>query len=311
MQVALIVRPAHDPLPESIPEKLLILSDNRIRPDGSVDLPDPDSPAGQIDMENGREGPVLFVNGQLDPTIVIRSGEVQRWRVINASAARIYRLAVPGQTLLWVGSDGGLFEKPEEVHDVVLANSERVELLVRGTGAPGTQTSFVTLPYDRYDTHTRPPEWNEPHDLTRLEYATAAAVSPVAIPQVLRPVAALDTTQVVDTKVVAFSQGMINGKAMDMSRVDLRSRIGATEIWEIDNLVGMDHPFHLHGFRFQVLDRNGVPERVRRWKDSVNVPRHETVRVIVRFEDFGGKWMFHCHILDHEDEGMMGILETY
>ncbi len=308
---ALIVRAAKSPLPASIPEKLLILSDNRFGPDGSPDFPDPDSAAGQIDMENGREGPVLFVNGQLDPAIAIKSGEVQRWRVINASAARVYRLAMPGQKLLWVGSDGGLFEKPEEVDDIVLANSERVELLVRGTGAPGTRAAFVTLPYDRYDVHTRPADWNQSHDLARLEYATTAPVTPVAIPEVLRPVPVLDTTQVADTKVVTFTQGLINGKRMDMNRIDLRSRLGTTEIWEIDNLVGMDHPFHLHGFRFQILDRNGVPERVRRWKDSVNVPKHETVRLIVRFDNFAGKWMFHCHILDHEDEGMMGILETY
>jgi FtsP/CotA-like multicopper oxidase with cupredoxin domain len=96
---------------------------------------------------------------------------------------------------------------------------------------------------------------------------------------------------------------------MDMDRVDVRGPLGATEIWEIENLVGMDHPFHLHGFQFQVLDRNGVPEPFRSWKDVVNVRRHETARFIVRYDDFPGKWMFHCHILDHEDHGMMGVLE--
>ena len=307
---ALIVRAATSPLPAAIPEKLLILSDNRFGPDGSPDFPDPNSPAGQIDAENGREGPVMFVNGQLDPAVVIRSGEVQRWRIINASAARVYRLSVPGQLLLWVGSDGGLFEKPEAVPDVILANSERAELLVRGTGAPGSREALVTLPYDRYDTHTRPADWDQSHDLARLEYATTAPVTPVAIPEALRPVPAIDTTHVAATKVVVFTQGLINGKTMDMNRVDLRSRLGTTEIWEIDNLVGMDHPFHLHGFRFQILDRNGVPERVRRWKDTVNVPKHEVVRIVVRFDNFAGKWMFHCHILDHEDAGMMGVLET-
>ena len=108
-----------------------------------------------------------------------------------------------------------------------------------------------------------------------------------------------------------FSQGLINGKTMDMHRVDERGRLGATEIWQIENVVGMDHPFHLHGFQFQVLDRNGVPEPFRAWKDMVNVRKHETVRFIVRFDDYPGKWMYHCHILDHEDMGMMGILEVH
>jgi FtsP/CotA-like multicopper oxidase with cupredoxin domain len=72
----------------------------------------------------------------------------------------------------------------------------------------------------------------------------------------------------------------------------------------------MDHPFHLHGFQFQVIDRNGVPEPFRSWKDVVNVRKHEVVRIIVRYDDYPGKWMFHCHILDHEDHGMMGVLQV-
>src|SRR5687768_4219876 len=119
---AIVVRAADDPLPASLPEKLLILSDNRFLPDGSIDLPDESTPQGGIDFENGREGNVLFVNGQVMPTISIRSGEVQRWRVINASAARVYKLALHGHTFLHVGSDGGLFERPVEVNDLILAN---------------------------------------------------------------------------------------------------------------------------------------------------------------------------------------------
>lgn len=306
---ALIVRAARDPLPASIPERLLILSDNRFRPDGSVDFPDPNSIAGGIDLENGREGNVLFVNGQIMPTIEIRPGELQRWRIINASAARVYRLAIPGQELLHIGDDGGLFEKPVSQSEILLANSERVEVLVRGSGAAGSQTTLETLPYDRYVPQTRPADWNQPHSLLTLQVADVPPVTAVALPDVLRPIAALDTTAVTNRQLVVLTQGLINGRAMDLRRVDLRARLGTTEIWEIENLVGMDHPFHLHGFRFQILDRNGVPAPYRSWKDSVNVPKHETVRIIVRFDDFPGKWMFHCHILDHEDEGMMGILE--
>jgi len=118
----------------------------------------------------------------------------------------------------------------------------------------------------------------------------------------------IDTKLVAARRVIVFSQGLINGKPMDMKRVDVSARLNTTEIWQIENVVGMDHPFHLHGFRFQVIDREGVPEPYLSWKDSVNVPKHSKVRVAVRFEDFPGKWMFHCHILDHEDMGMMGIL---
>lgn len=307
---AIIVRDANDALPASIPEKLLILSDNRFKPDGSPDIADPNGPQGEIDQENGREGNVLLVNGQVAPVVNIRSGETQRWRVVNVSAARIYRLAIPGQTMLHVGDDGGLFERPREVNDILLANSERVELLIRGSRPPNTRTSLQTLPYDRYDPHTRPADWDAAHDLLSLRYSSAAPQPSATLPPVMRNVVALDTTHVIRRQVIVLSQGLINGKTMDMGRVDIRSRLGATEIWQIENVVTMDHPFHLHGFQFQILDRDGVPEPYRSWKDVVNVRKHQTVRIVVRFDDFPGKWMFHCHILDHEDHGMMGILEV-
>lgn len=307
---AIIIRAADDPLPESIPEKLLILSDNRFLPDGSLDFPNPTSAQGRIDEANGREGDMLFVNDQLLPTIRIRSGEVQRWRVINASSARVYRLAIPAHTLLHVGSDGGLFERPVEVDEIVLANTERVELLVRGTGEPGSQAVLQALPYDRYMPLSRPDEWDETRDLLTLKYTEEPPVKSVAIPERLRPIAMLDPAEATATRVIRMSQGRLNSKVMDMERVDVTAPLGATEIWEIKNLVGMDHPFHLHGFSFQVLDRNGVPEPFRSWKDTVNVPKRETVRFLVRYDDHPGKWMFHCHILDHEDQGMMGILEV-
>jgi FtsP/CotA-like multicopper oxidase with cupredoxin domain len=326
---AVIIRTADDPLPASLPEKLLILSDNRFRPDGSIDLPDPRSPAGRLDQQNGREGPFLFVNSQIHPTLAIRSGEVQRWRVVNASAARIYRLALPGSTLpsgaggaagaqwgpgpgrfLHVGSDGGLFGRPVERDEILLANSERVELLVRGTGPPGSRSVLQTLPYDRYVPQTRPGDWDRPRDLLTLQYTDEPPVAPVALPATLRPIPALDPAQATATRVMVLTQGFINQRPFDHHRVDVRARLGDTEIWQIENLVGMDHPFHLHGFQFQVLDRNGVPEPFRAWKDTVNVPKHEMARFIVRYDDYPGLWMFHCHILDHEDHGMMGILEV-
>lgn len=307
---AIIVRAPDDPLPKTMTERLLILSDQRFRPDGSIDLPEPLSMPGRIDEENGREGDVLFVNGQVLPTVSIRPNEVQRWRIINASAARVYRLSIPKQTFLHVGNDGGLFEKPVELSEIVVANSERVELLVRGSGTPGSRTMLQSLPYDRYIPQTRPKDWNQPRGLLTIQVTNEAPVAPVAIPTTLRHVIPLDTSRVSARRVVTFSQGMINNRHFDFSRVDYTTKLGATEIWKIENLVGMDHPFHLHGFQFQVLERNGKPEPFPSWKDAVNVRRQETVKFVVRFDDFPGKWMFHCHILNHEDQGMMGILEV-
>jgi bilirubin oxidase len=303
-----VVRAHDDPLPASIVDKVIVLSDNRFKPDGTIDFADPASPQGGIDFENGRECVHIFVNGEMDPTLTIRSGEVQRWRIINASAARVFRLAIPGQTMIHVGSDGGLFEHPVEVKEILIANSERVEVLVRGTGAPGSTTVLQTLPYDRYAPNTRPADWDKTRDLAKLQYTDEAPVEPIAIPATLRKIPVLDTLLAKRTRVFALQQGFINGKLHDMNRIDERVKLGDTEIWKIENLVGMDHPFHLHGFQFQVIDRDGVPEAQRTWKDTINVPKHSVARIIVRFADFPGKWMYHCHILDHEDHGMMGVL---
>ena len=306
---AIVVRASDDPLRKLV-EKVIVISDNRFTADGSIDLPASLSPEGIVDRENGREGEVVFVNGTVMPTIAIRAGEVQRWRVINASAARVYRLSLPGHKLLHVGTDGGLFERPVEVDEILVANAERVELLVRGTGAPGDRAVLQALPYDRYIPQTRPKSWNRPRDLLTLSYTRQRPAATAPIPTVLRSIPALDTAQSTATRVMVLTQGMINAQVMDPGRVDVAARLGATEIWEIENLVGMDHPFHLHGFQFQVLDRNGVPEPFRAWKDVVNIPKHGSARFIVRYANFPGKWMFHCHILDHEDHGMMGILEV-
>lgn len=305
---AVIVRAAHDPLAElGIPEKLLILSDNRFDGRGAIAFPDPRSIDAEIDEENGREGDVLFVNGQVMPTISLRPGEVQRWRIVNASAARVYRLAIPGQRLVHVGSDDGLFARARPVSDILLANSERIEVLVRA--APRRAAVLEDLPYDRYMPQTRPAGWDSARALLSLRVAPGRAVAPPTIPPLLRPVPALDTTHIAARRLVVISQGLLDGKRMDPRRVDQRGTLGTTEIWEIQNVVGMDHPFHLHGFHFQVLDRDGVPEPFPSWKDVVNVPGHSSVRIVVRFDDYPGMWMYHCHILDHEDDGMMGILQ--
>jgi FtsP/CotA-like multicopper oxidase with cupredoxin domain len=183
-------------------------------------------------------------------------------------------------------------------------------LLVRGSGAPGSDAVLQSLPYDRYIPQMRPRDWNQPRDLLTLRHTTQAPAAPVRLPAILRRVEPLDPAHATATRVMVMSQGFINGRLMDMDRIDVHASLGATEIWQIENVVGMDHPFHLHGFQFQVLDRDGVPEPFRSWKDTVNVPKRQVVRFIVRYDNYPGKWMFHCHILDHEDHGMMGVLEV-
>lgn len=300
---ALIVRDREDPLAH-LPEQLLVVTDARLTSYGAFIFPTPNND------EQGWEGNTIFVNGLRQPVLTLRPGEVQRWRVINASVARYYRLSLPGHTFLHVGSDGGLFERAVPLEEVLLAPAERVELLVRGEGAPGSRVVLRSLPYDRYLPYLRPVGWDRPLDVLTVQYPEEAPVTPPDLPAVLRPVPALDPATATVTRPIIFHHALINGRRFNHHRVDIVARLGDTEIWEIENRDAMDHPFHLHGFSFQVLDRNGVPEPFCSWKDTVNVPRGQSLRIIVRFHSYPGRRMFHCHIMDHEDYGMMGMLEV-
>ncbi len=102
---------------------------------------------------------------------------------------------------------------------------------------------------------------------------------------------------------------LINGKSYENQRIDTQVKLNTVEDWEIVNTGTMDHPFHLHVNHFQVISRNGKPEPYRAWRDTVLVRKGETVRIRIPFRDYAGKTVYHCHILDHEDLGMMANLE--
>ena len=89
----------------------------------------------------------------------------------------------------------------------------------------------------------------------------------------------------------------------------ISAKLGEVEQWEVMSDEAIDHPFHIHGFSFQVLSREGVPEPIRAWKDTVNIKGKETLKLAVRFDGFVGKWLYHCHILEHAENGMMGELD--
>lgn len=101
---------------------------------------------------------------------------------------------------------------------------------------------------------------------------------------------------------------LINGQPYSGDRIDTTVKLNTVEDWELVNTGVMDHPFHIHGNAFQVISRNGIPESLLAWRDTVLVKRGETVRIRIPFRDFAGKTVYHCHVLDHEDLGMMGNL---
>jgi bilirubin oxidase len=156
-------------------------------------------------------------------------------------------------------------------------------------------------------------------DLLTLSTSLDGQAQPVALPAAMRPVASLTNPVRTQSIVLTESMGMggnqflINGQSFDPARVDLRARVNDIEDWTIDNQGDMDHPFHIHGNPFQLVSRTRLGLTTvadyPAWIDTVNVRAKEVVRIRLK-QTMAGKRMFHCHILEHEDQGMMGILDV-
>ena len=267
----------------------------------------------------GREGPLLTVNGELNPGLAIPSGGLLRLRLLNASNARIYRLALEGHRLVLIATDGGAIATPEPLDEILLAPGERADVLVQGNQTPGSYR-LLDLPYQRSGHGGMgqvAPAANGPQTLATLRYA--GTVVPLPLPAALLPVPALPQPERTRRFSLAHAMGMgmgaggmgfvINGQPFDPDRIDTRVSLGSTEDWLIVNHDVMDHPFHLHVNPFQVISRAGRPEDQRRWKDTVLVKAGEEVRIRATFRDFPGRTVYHCHNLDHEDLGLMGVLQ--
>ncbi|OHX13022.1 copper oxidase [Chromobacterium sphagni] len=303
-----VVRRRDDPLAH-LPEQWLLLSDLKLDDGGQI------AGSSDADLMDGREGQFVLVNGAWRPKLTLGMGERQRWRVWNATSARVLRLALPAHEVHLVGTDGGLIASPRPLDSLLLPPGARAELVVTGRFAVGKPAGLLALPYARGKMMGLEQESALP--LLALERGADAVAAP--LPARLRRIEALGLPQV--KRRVVFSEDManpaamflINGKIFDMDRVDFVGKAGQVEEWEVDNQADMDHPFHLHGTQFQVVARHDGrgwrDEPYLAWRDVVNVPPEQKVRLRFR-QEMAGARMFHCHILEHEDAGMMGVLDV-
>lgn len=298
-----IIRGGQDPL-AGFEQKNLFITDLRL--DGQNAIP----PNSDQDRLQGREGNHLLVNGREQPRITIRPGSIQRWRIVNATNARFVRLALANHPLTLVGTDGGLIRQPVPLGEILIGPAERVEVLVTANQGAGSTHLLVALPYDRQKINA--PGASAQVTLATLTYTNDAPVATPRVPTKLRDIAKFGSP--VGRKQVLFQlnngQFLVNGRLFDLNRVDLRSSAGALEEWEVTNVAGMDHPFHIHQGQFQIVSRTkaGVTrnEPLLAWKDTFNITPGESVRFRMVFPRKGLS-VFHCHILEHEAHGMMGV----
>ena len=310
-----VIRGELDQIPEiaSATESVLVLQDFALDASGRPVEPNP------MQQMQGREGNLVTVNGVLNPAIRVQRRGWIRLRILNASPARFYRLRLEQHVLVQVASDGGALPAPVPREEILLTPGERVEVMVRGDREPG-RYRLVSLPYDRgaggnmmggavptpltlatlqYEGETDR-EWELPDRFADIEPLVEPAVRRnVVLGQAMGPGAGMMGGG------MAFT---LNGRVFDPGRVDAQPRLGAVEEWEFLNMTTMDHPMHIHTNSFQVVERDGRVNPV--WKDVVLVPARSAVKVRMRFDDFVGRGLYHCHILDHEDLGMMGVVEV-
>ncbi len=288
--------------PDVAADRVFVLDDVKLEASGKLS-----ETTDNLDIMLGRQGNVLLVNGRSDRSLEVAAGTRERWRFVNSANGRYFNLDLPGHQFLVIGWDGGLIPEPYTTETLLIAPGERYEVLVE----VASDTALRTLHYDRGHEIPDP----GPIELMQVrlgETGTAPAALPTqwadvpAIPvDTATPRVAFELREQEATATTAPTFSINNERFPAVTPVS--GMAGDIAIWEVVNLTEMDHPFHLHGMSFQVLDDNLAMPRAG-WKDTVNVKQKTTARLAVRY-GAAGRWMFHCHILEHAERGMMGELD--
>jgi spore coat protein A, manganese oxidase len=292
-------------LPSGAREIPLMICDRSFGADGSLEYPSMDAelkvPGIAMEYMGGVLGDVILVNGAPWPRLEVANVRY-RFRILNASNARRYELALDpmpagGAAFVQIGSDGGLLGAPVEHRSLRIAPAERFDVLIDfskfrvgssvilADGGRGI-LRFDIARAERDDSAIRLPETGE----SREE----------------RPAATRDFDFSYDRSRHSW---LINGQPFDPSRMDARPRLDSTEIWRLRT--DFSHPLHLHLAHFRVLSHSGRPlARDGGWKDTIDLGPGEVATVLARFRGFRGRYVFHCHNLEHEDMAMMGNFEV-
>lgn len=322
-----LVNPRQDPVPASIASHLLVVTDLRLDEQAQV------APAIHPDWMNGREGNLILINGQRNPRLDVAPGETFRLRMVNACAGRYLRLSLQEHNLRLIGTDGGYLERPVALDELLLVPGQRCDLLVTASESGKQPFQLLSLPYDRGRRGPPMMRGQQTETLLTLVTGQGEVQSAVELPARLQEVLPLGEPAI--KRRIELSEAMsmghrggmrgqhhsdtrppmrflLNGEAYSPGDVMFTGKAGEVEEWEIFNASPMDHPFHVHGTHFQVVaiqDWKGdwySPEYAA-WLDTVNLKSHQKMKLRMVFK-LPGEWMFHCHIIEHEEMGMMSSI---
>ncbi len=296
-----------------VPARTLVLKDMQITRTGHIVANTPDY---SILSDNPT---VRLVNGQLQPALGMRPGQTELWRIANEGADIFYDLKLPGYRFTVVGRDGYPVSKVTTASTLDIPPAARWDVLVTAGTSPGS-TWLETLPINSGPQGDRYPAVK----LMRVHVA-GRPERPLPMPTgaLSTAIASLATAHIAASRVVRLSENAagtemyVNGKQFnpDVSVFSTPAILGTTEQWTILNETGEIHPFHTHTEHFQVMSVDGVPQPYTGKQDIVAVPNEQhgvpgKVVLRIRFSDFTGKVLFHCHIAAHEDAGMMSYVNV-
>ncbi|MGN9810105.1 multicopper oxidase family protein [Micromonospora sp. BQ11] len=255
-------------------------------------------------------GDTLLVNGTVGPYLDVRTERI-RLRLLNASTARIYDFGLSdGRPFDMIASDGGLLPRTARLDTVRLSPGERAEIVV--TVRPGERVTLRSIDPDLEAgaLADRFAGGRDRFDVLQLRAAGTLAPAP-EVPADLVPSDRLAPATAAVTRRLEFQGRGVNGRSMRMDRIDFAATRDTTEVWEVENTDGTPHNFHVHDVQFQVLSVDGAapPPELAGWKDTVYLAPQRPVRIALRFTDHSDPnvpYMYHCHLLWHEDNGMMG-----
>jgi spore coat protein A len=258
------------------------------------------NPSGNVGLTGNR----ILVNGVPQPYFNVGDRKY-RLRILNASNARSYELALSnGQSFIQIGTESGLLQAPVKRTRISIAPAERVDVVIDFARKLGQKIVLQNLAAD-----------GSLRQLMQFR-VTRHLTDTSSIPSKLRALPVLDATSAV-TRTFLFSrsrltgQWLINGLAFDPNRIDAQPKLGTTETWIFKNGSSSNHVIHLHDVDQQLVSRDGVPAKpYERMKESWNLGIGETIVLKLRFTDNVGKYVFHCHILEHEDNAMMAQFEV-
>jgi suppressor of ftsI len=325
---AIIVQGGLDDVLSNIPQRLIIIHGGRLEPPGGKPLPIPGARPGQFKPPPNPGPKEDLVNGAYNPTLRIRPGQLQRWRIWNSTGERELKIALPGTTFQLLAKDGNTLRNMLPRKQLVIGAGERVEVLVRG-GPEGT-TTLQSLKFQPCFRSCFDPWGGVPNNgrdfgfqpLLRVVSSGAPVADrlptgPLANPRDLRNRNVDAYRTIVLARKPVFQRPPefpLSGKLFNADRVDITMKLNSVEQWTLKNectrIHREWHNFHIHQNPFQIISVNGRPVNYIDWQDTVNIAPCQTIVIRLNPIDFTGKFVFHCHLAFHEDNGMMGVVQV-